>query len=422
MGFPFYHPPILSVYHNYVTLRTFVQSISKSVKPATAVPCKTKMVKKKRPEALKNPKSSPTQAKMAQNDTNSQVAHVQAITNGANYDLLTGSSLEVGQSTIAGVPYHQPISATDGAPREQEDFASLRAAARLRRRDPVDDEPLSRAKMWDPVKDCSDPNTIQADLPGFLPAGQNSHEQAMDPMMAGVRSYFDEITYGHAQDNPQDFMISGIRVAPQSMALGYQENVSTGPHRFQAGHPYDQLQRRHQQQSGYGNASILPPHPQESSRRNEQQSLDSIARGAPLTDIQARQTGHLCSQSQGSGLQFTGLESRMPASTAPLLLAHHRENLNNSDFYLSSTMSSNLPRRSELDSQQARRLQGQSPFKTANVSEARSMARYAETMEQRSNYTDAIRAYKAACDLFQEVIIMSCSRQERTECNNAVSQ
>ena len=359
---------------------------------------------------------------MAQNDINSQVAHVQAFTNGANYDLLTGSSLEVGQSTIAGIPYHQPTSAMDGAPREQEDFAPLGAAALVRRQDPADDETLSRAKMWDPVKDCSDPNTIQAGLPGFLPASQNSHAQSMDPMMAGVRSYFDENTYGHAEDDPQDFMIPGIEVAPQSMALGYQENASMGPYRFQARHPYDQFQRRRQQQSGDGSASMLPPHPQESSRRNERQSLDSIPRGAPLTDIQARQTGHLYSQSQGSGLQITGVESRMPASTAPLLPAHHREKLNNSDFYLSSTMIPNLPRRSERDSQQARLLQDQSPSKTANVSKATSLARYAETMEHHSNHTDAIRAYKAACDLFQEVIIRSGSHQERIECNNAVSR
>lgn len=390
------------------------------------------MVKKKRPEALKSPKSSPLQVGFAQHDINGQVAHVQEPTNGANYDLLTGSSLEDGQSTIAGIAYDQPTSAMNGAAHEREDFAPLRAAALVQRKDPVDDEPCSRAKMWDPVKDCNDPHTFQVDLPDYTPAGQNRHEQVMDSMMMDGHPYYDDHLYGQARDNLQRSTNSGTRGGasmglfnysqPQPMASGFQGNVSMRPQPFQAVHPYGQSQRRRQQRPGYGNISILPPHPEESSRQNEKQSLDLISRGAALIDTQTRQTGHLYSQPQGSALQFTSTESRMAASTAYPLPAHHTESFDNSGFYSSPSIGPNLPRRIEPNPHQRSPLQDQLPFQTAIVSKAISMARYAETMEQQSNYTEAMRAYKETCTLFQEAIIRSGEHQERTECNNAVSQ
>lgn len=394
------------------------------------------MVKKKKPEVLKSPMSSPTQANSAQNDSDIQVIQVEKPNNGASHDLLTGYYNEVGQGMNAGIPYHQPPLAIDGAPHEQASLPPLRVAARVQRQDPVDDEPSSRARMWDPVKDCSDPNTIQADLHDFLPARHNGNEQTIGSTLSGVDSMgfhfcHGDPPYGQARENRQQATNLVPRGAAsmgllsfsqtQAMALGYQGSASMGPQPFQVGHPYDQIQRSHQHQSGYGNASISPSHLTEPSGQDEEQFMDSLNRGAASMGIQLRQTGHLNNQSQGSGYQFMGMESRVAASTASHLPTYHRENFNNSGSYSSPSGSPNLPRRRSPDFHQAIRLQGQSPSQTANMSKALNIAQYAKTMEQQSNFTEALHAYQQACALLQEVIIRSCSLKERTECDNAVS-
>ncbi|CAF9923510.1 MAG: hypothetical protein ALECFALPRED_002396 [Alectoria fallacina] len=371
----------------------------------------------------KSPMSFPTQASSAQNDINGQVTHVGVPTNGASYDLLTGSYMEVGQSMTARNPYHWPTSAMDGASHEREDFASDRAAARVRRRNPVDEEPSSRAKMWDPVKDCSGPNSIQADLPMFLPVRHDGSGQLMDttanvaPM--GLHFCQGDHAYSQAKDYREHFTNSRTSTTasmslfpysqPHAMASAFNGNASMGSQPFQAGHPYDQFHHSRQHQSGFENVSILPQHLRDSSGQNQQQSLDSITRGAALIDIQPRQTGHIYSQSQDSGYQLADKESRMPALMASHELARPRPP---SPIAPSNLSTQRKPDYREVNCLQRRNL-------SATMSQALTMAHYAETLDRQSNYTEAVRAYGQACALFREAIIRSCSLEERTECDNA---
>lgn len=400
------------------------------------------MVKEKRLEASKTTMSSPTQANFAQSDTSNQVTHAHAI-KGANYDLLTGSHIETGQGMNARMAYHQPASAVDGASHEHEDFAPLRAAARVRRQDPVDHESSSTGKMWDPVKDCRHPKTVPADLLNFPPAAHHSREAFMDSTISIVASMnrhscHDEYPHGQAQDNRQQFVGSGSRGAatiglltyPESnaMASGYQGSASMGLRPFQVSHSYDKMitqphhqstmepsdlaiQRSHQLQSGYENISILPPRFKDSSGQNGNQSLESLTRGAASMALQPRQAGYSHGHSQENGQQLTGMESRRPASMV--------SNESTRPRHPPPSKTSNLLRQ-RSDSQQSDRLQRQSP--SASMSQALSMARHAETLDQQSNCKEAVRAYERACAVFQQVIIRSCSFEERMKCNDAVSQ
>ena len=122
---------------------------------------------------------------------------------------------------------------------------------------------LIRTKMWDPVKDCSDPNSTQADVPGLLSAHHASAETLM-----------------------------------HSTASGF---TSTGP------------------------LSTLPPHFRDTSGQEGQQSVESMTRGSVLTGIQPRHHGNLHdhdhdhAQEQG---QMTGIETRMHTSIASPEVAH----------------------------------------------------------------------------------------------------
>ena len=160
---------------------------------------------------------------------------------------------------------------------------------------------LIRTKMWDPVKDCSDPNTTQADVPGFLSA-----------------------------------------------------------------------------------LSTLPPHLRDSSGQGGKQSVESITRESVLMGIQPRHHGNLHDHAQEQG-QMTGIETRMPTSTASPEITD------------------------PLDP-------------PANMSRAISMMRDAETLAQQSRRPEAVRAYEEACALLQDVIIKSFSLEERMACNDIVSQ
>ena len=399
---------------------------------------------------------SHTQLYSSQNNINTRGNDAQAPTNGAVYDL-SGSNIEVGQDRDARIPYHQPTSAMDGAPHGQENFAPLRAAARVWRQAPGDDEALSRAKMWDPVKDCSDPNTHQTDLPGFLPGGNNSSEQPLDSTTRNATRMdlplcHGDHPYGQGQGNRQHFTNSGTTGSgltdllpypqpypmgseyqgsalmdllthpqPHTIASGYQGSASMASQALQVGHPYDQFQRSRQHQSGYENISVLPPHLRESSGQNRQQSLESITRGTALMGIQSLQANYLHDSDQQNRQQHMAFETGMPAPMASHELSRPRR----SSPLTSPNSSTHSPTSkvvisAKLDCEQANCLQRQNP--SVSMSRALGMARYAESLDQQSNYKEAVGAYEQACALFQEVIIRSYNLEERLECDNAVSQ
>ena len=410
----------------------------------------------KGPNALESPVSSHTQLYSSQNNINTQVNDAQTPINGAVYGL-SGSNIEFGQDRDARIPYHQPTSAMDGAPHGQEDFAPLRAAARVRRQDPVDDEASSRAKMWDPVKDCSDPNTLQADLPAALPGGHNSNEQSMDSTTRNATRMdlpfcHDDHPYGQGQGNRQHSTNSGTTgsasmgqfpypqshpmasgyqgsalmdllpyLQPHAIASGYQGSASMASQALQVGHPYDQFQRSRRHQSGYEDISILPPHLRESSGQNRQQSLESITRGTALMGIQPPQASYLHGSDQENRQQHMALEPGMPAPMASHELSRpwRSSSLTNPNSSTHSLTSKDAIS-AKLDYEQAHCLQRQNP--SADMSRALGMARYAESLDQQSNYEEAVGAYEQACALFQEAIIRSYNLEERMECNNAVSQ
>lgn len=400
------------------------------------------MVQKKELEGFKSPVLSPSQVNPAPNEINSQASHAQASTKSATYDFLTGT-YETGRGMDGRIPYHQPTSAMDGTPDEQEDPPPLRAAGRVLRPDPVDDEPLSRAKMWDPVKDCSDPTTLHADLDNGFPARRISSPQFMNSTTGGVASIGPSSCHanqphGHAQSYLQQFMTSGTRGAssmgllpfPQShmMASGYQGSGAIGLQPSQAGHPYEQHQPNHHHQSKYENVSILPLHLREPFLQTGQRSMESSTREASSMDIQLRQADYLHIYPQENRQQSIGIESRTPAP-----MASHKSIREHSSPYqttqahtASPSTSSNLSTQGRPDNlsitsdrptQQHDCLQHPSP--SANMSQALNLARYAESLDQESNFKEAMCAYEQACALFQEVIIRSASFEERMSCNDA---
>ena len=190
---------------------------------------------------------------------------------------------------------------------------------------------------------------------------------------------------------------------PHGMASGYRESIPMGSQPFQTGHPYHHHQRSRQVQPGYDNISISPPHLRESTWHNARQSLESMITGATsMSGVEQRLAHALKDHSQNNG------HHSMP-SPRPIL--PHR-------LSPPANLTPSTERRSSFQ-HEAEGLHHHSV--SATISQALSIARYAERLDQQSNYTEAIRAYAEACALFQGVIIWSHSFEERLNCDDAVS-
>lgn len=383
------------------------------------------MVKEKELEALKSPVSSHTQAISPQNNINSQVNDTQVPTNRAMYDLLSGSNIDLGQDRDVGILYRQPTSAMDGASHGQADIPPLRAAARARPQDLIDDEALSRAKMWDPVKDCTPKNLHFCHGDHLYGQGQDHRQHFTNSGTAGTASM------SLLPCPPPHPMASGYpgRASmgllpypqPRAMASRYEGSALMAPQALQVGHSYDQFQRNGQHQSGHEKFSTLPLQFRASSGQNRQQSLESITKDTESMGLRPHQAGHLHGSTQENRQHFMALEPGMPAP-----MAFHESSRPLRSYPLTSPSSSThgptseLVTTAELDCEQASRLQHQNP--SISVSQAFGMARYAETLDHQSNFQEAVHAYEQACVMFQEVIMRSYNIKERMDCNHAVSQ
>lgn len=358
--------------------------------------------------------------------------HTRASNNGAGYDLLTGSYNDAGQSLSTKTPSHQALSVSEGAAHEHIDFAPLGSAANARQHGLVHGESSSRTRMWDPVKDCSDPRTSQADVHGFVAALHKSsppftHSTASGFTLMGphdqVRESEQHITNSETRGTTRGITSTGQSThhQPFDTVSGYQGNasmdllpypqihpvaptyrestpVSSQPSQF--GNLYDRCERSRQYRTWYDNVSSMPPPLREPSRQTGHPSSRSINSGAALTGIQE------------NGQQNMSMESRMPASIVSGEPARSQQSP-------LSTIASFSPER-RLDFQLANHPQSQSL--SADVSQALEMVRHAEAMKRMSNRAEAVRAYQQACTLFQSVIIRSYSFEERMECNAAVSE
>lgn len=331
--------------------------------------------------------ASPIKADYVQSDTNSQIDHVQAPRSSTTYDLLSGTNVEVGQGVYAGMQLHH-------------------------------DERSSRAKMWDPVKDCGDPNTTPVDLSALLPDGQLS-QQLRDRQQSTIS--------GFGSTSPM-----GPPPRPQShtMVLGHQGRASMGSQTFQGSHSYDQSRRRPHQLSGHEDVSALDRLVSVSLLQNRQRSLESIPRGAALLYTRPRRPNHLNRHSQENERL---MEPRMPVSMVSNVTCPQRpspyQKTQVDTAPLATGSEPSTQRRSDQitivtghDPQQADISQHQSLLTTTAMSQALSMGRHGESLDQQSNYKDAVRVYEHACALLQEVIIRSPSFEERMECDLAVSQ
>ena len=396
------------------TIKLYQQSLEQEHWTSLTGFRKASMVTKKTSKALKSTVSST-------NDMNMHFPPTQTPHGGAKLNLLSESCNEVDQARSAKTPAHQPTLGMDGAAHEQRDLPSVRTAAHVRPQDHVDEEYSSKVKMWDPVKDCSDPHSIQTDVPGFLRARHSSNEQFMDSTVSelaslGLLSSHGNHPYGQVQDSRDHFMNSDIRGAvwsslspgPQSQALasGFQPSVSMDSQQLQFAHLDHQPQRS--RRLGHENFSILPSHFRNLSGQDGQQSLGSTNIGAALMGVQPHPAGNSHGHSQERGQQFTGVESSSVASheSAPRPLL--------------PSMALNLSMQRSSGPQQADYAMRQMP--SADMSQALSMAHYAERMDEESNRTEALRAYEQACALFQDLIVRSCSLEDRMGCNDAVSQ
>ena len=356
----------------------------------SSIPAKrtnTRMVNINTPEALRSPMASPIQADSVQSDTNSQIDLVQVPRSGTTRDSLSGTNVEVGQGMYAGMPHHH-------------------------------DERSSTAKMWDPVKDCSDPNTTPADPSGLFP-DVHSSEQLMGSNARNVTSTdFYSLhgghRYGQAQGARQLSTTSGIRGAAsmgpppfplsRTMVFGPQGRALMGSQTFQRSPSYDQARRR--PHHGYEDTSALDRLANESLLQNRQRPLDSIPRGAALLVKRPRRPNYLNRQHQENEQPTT------PVHTASVSTGSNPSTQRRSDQLNIGT---------GHDPQQADSSQHQSLLTTTAMSQALGMGRYGESLEQQSNYADALRVYERACALLQEVIIRSPSFEERMECDLAVS-
>ena len=392
------------------------------------------MLQNQRSEALKSPTSY-------SNNTHEQLTCAQAPSNGADCNLSTESCNEVGERLSTRMPFDQVTSVTDGAAHEHKEVAPFPAATHVQRHDPVNEQCSSRAKMWDPVKDCSDLSTTQADVSGFLPAHHNSsrlgHSKAGASTSIGLHPLHNIHPYDQARESPQrsrnsvprgvDLPHNGqshdiclgyqgnasmdLLSFPQSqgMASVYQFNASMSSQPIQAGHPLDQLQHYCQPRPVYEDISTLHPHLGDPSGHI---GLQSVMKGAALMDMQPHQAAELHDHAQESGQQDTGTESRMPTAIASHELVHSRQS--------PSLAIANMSTQKIPGLQRANHHQRQSFF--PGMSQAIEMAQYAERVDQQSNHEEAMHAYERACALFQDVIVRSCSLEERMECNAAVSQ
>ena len=380
------------------------------------------MLQNKSSNALKSPTSY-------SNHTHTQLTCAQAPSTGADYNLSTESYNQVDEGLSTRTPYHQASSVTDGAAHEQKEFAPFRATHVLRH-DPVDEQCSSRAKMWDPVKDCSGLDTTQADVSGFLPARHNSsqlgYSEAGAPTSIGLQLPHSNNPHDQARESPQWFRSSGPRGVglplhdpSHDIGLGYQENGSTFPQSqamasvyhqpIHAGLTHDHLQHYRQHRPVHEDISTLHPHLRDPS---EHIGLQSVMKGAALMGMQPRQAAELHDHAQESGQQDLGMESRMPTAIVSHELVHSRQS--------PSLAIANMSTQEISGAQQGNNHQRQSFF--LDRSQAVEMGQYAERVDQQSNREEAIRVYERACSLLQDVIVRSGSLEERLECNSVVSQ
>ena len=216
----------------------------------------------------------------------SQSTHVQPPTIGASYDLRSGSYIDVAQDIPARItPHEQPEylhqhpTVIEGTPYERDDFTSIRAAVSVRRHGPGDEEPNSKSKMWDPVKDCDDPYTVR---PGpwkpsthqtYTEQQQYSYNDSKDSRVLAVTDRnlgHDDHSYGQSEHNGQRYTYSGITgvawtgglhysqsqailsrspyTQQQTLTSGFQASASMRP--FGVSYTYDEFQLSRQYQFG----------------------------------------------------------------------------------------------------------------------------------------------------------------------------
>ena len=336
--------------------------------------------------------------------------------------------------------YYEASSVKDSAADEDKRLAPLEAATSTGRHKPGDEQSSSRAKMWDPVKDCSDPRSTQTNTTGFPRACHSSGELSVysaagDSTSMGLQLPHSHHLYDHAQESQQQLTNWGSRgpastgLSPydhdagsryrgsasmgllpnpqlHAMASVYPVDVSMYSQPSQVNNQFDRFQYGRQYQPGYEDPLL-----RDGSRQNSQPYLDSISRGAAIMGMQPYQAGNFHDRTQETGQQYVGVESGMPTSTA-----YHESTLSR------QSSSSAIPSpSSQILSDLERASQPQRPSPSAGTSQAMEVARFAERLDQQSNREDAMRAYKQACDLFQDVIIRSYSLEERMDCNAAVS-
>lgn len=400
----------------------------------------------------------------SQNDSSNLSTHAQPPDNDAKYDVLAGPCTDIGQARNNRVPSHQRSSSVDVPPPEQRGFTSSRNSAPGRRQDRIDDDASPKAKMWDPVKDCCDPNTIQAHPSGFFSAHHRSDEQNMDSTVSEAAStglpmsyvkhrlhsdpssstayqgQEEGVKYSQAQGDPQQFTNLAIPGAastaqapshqPHHTASGnqesasmcltpnlqsyampskYQGTASTGSRPFERVHEYGQHQYSSHHRPGDANISTLPPQLEDSSEQDGQRPMESITSRAAQMGIQSYQAGNSQGHCQEDGQQLTGIDSRLHASIG----AHGSAPIWRPLLQRTASLST----QKRPDSQQTDDLQ--CPDTSADMSQA--WIRYAETYERQSNPREALHAYKQACILLQDGIIRSCMFEERLELNDAVS-
>ena len=325
--------------------------------------------------------------------------------------------------------YHPDTPVTDRAAHEHREFSPSGSATHERRHDPVDEQYSSRAKMWDPVKDCRDPTT-QANVSGFSPVRHDSsrldHSRASASTSTGLHLPHVNHPYGQSRegqqrlrglhnDQAQDISLGyqGNASLPfpqsQTMAAVYPINGSMNPQPMQVGHPHDQLQHYYQHRPVYKDISTLHPRLRHPSGHIGSQS---VTKGTALMGMQPRQVANLHDHARESRQQDIGMGSRMPTSVMSHESVHSPQS--------PSSMRANMPTQRISGFQRANYHQPQSFF--PGMSQAMEMAQYAKRVDQRSNREEAIRAYEQACALFQDEIIRSSSFEERMELNVAVSQ
>ena len=392
------------------------------------------MHQKKDSEVLKSPTSY-------HSETHGQPICAQAPKSGADCTFSPDSCNEVDETLSTSMLYPQATPVTDGAAHEHKEFVPFGSAPHERRHDPVDEQFLSRAKMWDPVKDCSDPHTTQADISSFLPVRHNNswldHPKTNASTSIGLHLPHRNHPYGQARESPQRFRDLGpegislplhdqshnpgsgyrgntsmdLPPFPQSQAIASvrQLDASMNSQPMQVDHPHDQLQHHRQQRPVYEDIFTLHPHLRDPS---EHIGLQSVTKGTTLMGMQPRQAAKLHDHGQEYGRQDIGIESRMPTAIASHGLVH--------PWQSPSSTIANMSTQKVSGFQSANHHQRQS-FCPA-MSQAMEMARHAERVNQQSNREEAMHTYERACALLQDAIIRSSSLQERQECNAAVSQ